>query len=180
MNAANKITFLRIILIPIFVLTYYIFKLNSLVPGILFIIAASTDFLDGYIARKYDMVTTFGKFLDPLVDKMLTQAAFILLASTNHIEAWIVIVIISREFIINGLRIVAASENITIAASYLGKIKTTSQFIAIILLLFSETVFRSFNPVIFTIFIYLCLIFTILSGLDYLIKNQKVLKLDEI
>lgn len=180
MNLANKITISRIILIPIFVICFYIFKLESLVPAIIFIIAASTDFLDGYIARSRNMVTTFGKFLDPLVDKMLTQAAFILLSSFGYIEAWIVIIIVSREFIISGLRILAASKNITIAASYWGKLKTVSQFVAIIMLLFSKTILSGLNPFIFEIAIYICLILTIISGIDYLVKNKNVLNLDNI
>lgn len=180
MNLANKITVSRIILIPIFVIVFYIYKTASIIPGIIFVIAASTDFLDGYIARSRNMVTKFGKFLDPLVDKMLTQAAFILLASFGYMPAWIVIVIISREFIINGLRTLAASDNITIAASWWGKLKTTSQFIAIIMLLFSDTLLKGLNGIVFEIAIYICLILTIISGVDYLIKNKNVLNLENI
>lgn len=180
MNLANKITISRIIFIPLFVIGFYIYRLDSILPGIIFIIASSTDFLDGYIARSRNMVTTFGKFLDPLVDKMLTQSAFILLASFGHMEAWIVIVIISREFIINGLRTIAASENVTIAASKWGKLKTVSQMLAITLLLFSKTILEGVNPFIFEIMIYISLILTVISGIDYLIKNIRVLDLGDI
>lgn len=177
-NLANKLTLLRLFLVPVFVIVFNIFKTQSVIPAILFIITAATDFLDGYIARSRNLVTTFGKFMDPLVDKVLTQAGFIMLIQEGLIPAWTIIVIIFRELLIDGLRILAASNNITIAASIYGKLKTTFQMITIILYLFIDTI--KLPNIIYPIFLYISVILTILSGLDYLIKNIKVLDLDNI
>ncbi len=179
MNLANKLTMLRLIMVPVFVVVFNIYGTDSVIPAIIFIITASTDFLDGYIARSRNLITTFGKFMDPLVDKVLTQAGFILLVSVGLIPAWTVIVIIFRELLIDGLRILAASRNITIAASIYGKLKTTFQMITIILYLLRGTL--TFIPnIVYPIFLYTSVLLTILSGLDYLIKNIKVLELDKI
>ena len=170
MNLANKITLVRVILVPIFIFVFYLDINNSqFYAALIFIIASMTDALDGYIARSRKLVTNFGKFIDPLADKILTSAALILLSEAGKIPGWVVIIIISREFTITGFRILAASEGITIAASSLGKIKTTTQLLSIILLLSNNI-----------IFLYISLFFTILSGIDYIIKNKHVLKLEEI
>ena len=181
MNLPNKITFSRVLMIPVFILMFYIdIPNNQLYAGLIFIIAALTDTLDGYLARKNNQVTNLGKFIDPLADKLLVSAAFILLVETGAIPAWVVITIIAREFTITGFRIIAASEGITIAASSLGKFKTITQLIAIILLLFNNVFFERFNIPMDQIFLYLSLIFTVLSGYDYIAKNIKTLNLDNM
>ncbi|SHG94480.1 CDP-diacylglycerol--glycerol-3-phosphate 3-phosphatidyltransferase [Anaerosphaera aminiphila DSM 21120] len=177
MNLPNKLTFLRILMVPIFVIFMYVdFKYSKLVATLIFSIASFTDFLDGYLARKNKLVTNFGKFADPLADKILVCAALITLTELGSIPGWGVIIIISREFSVTGLRIIAASENITIAASKLGKVKTISQLVSMIILL---TNISSLH-LIGLIFFYIAVFFTVLSGVDYFIKNKNVLDLDNI
>lgn len=177
MNTPNKLTLLRIIMVPVFVLFMYLnFEYARIIATILFCIASFTDFLDGYLARKYHLVTNFGKFADPLADKILVCSAMILLVQTGEIPAWGVIIIISREFAVTGFRIIAASENITIAASSLGKVKTVSQLIAIIFLLSQLNILLLPGKILF----YIAVVFTIISGADYFIKNKKVLDLNNI
>ena len=140
----------------------------------IFIIASFTDMLDGKIARKYNLITNFGKFMDPLADKLLVSAALIALIPLGKIPAWIVIVIISREFIISGFRLIASDNGIVIAASYWGKIKTVTQMVMIVLLIADFS--NSIIDVLETVFIYLALALTVISLVDYLIKNKNVLK----
>ncbi len=180
MNIANKITTIRMFMIPVFVVVILITGLESLLPGILFIVAALTDFVDGYLARSRNLVTNFGKFMDPLADKLLSTTALIMLIQLGKISAWIVVIIVAREFIITGFRVLAASNNITIAASIWGKFKTTTQFIAIILLLFKDTLLLNLVFPLDTIFVYVSLILTIISAADYIIKNKNVLDLSNI
>lgn len=176
MNLANKITMLRVLMIPIFVVILFSdFENNHYIAGLVFAIASGTDCLDGYIARHKGQVTTFGKFIDPLADKILVSAALISLVQLGKVPAWVVIVIIAREFTITGFRIVAASEGITIAASPLGKIKTITQLIAIISLLIRNFPFNLLNFPFDYIMLYISLFFTILSGVDYIYKNKHVL-----
>ena len=176
MNIANKVTTVRMFMVPVFVVSYYIFGNDYNIAAIIFALASLTDALDGHLARSRNLVTTFGKFMDPLVDKILTMAGFILLTSTNAIPAWACILIIARELIITGLRTLAASNNVTIAASKGGKAKTMSQCISIFLLLVSNETFNYVGLIIF----YLAVVLTVLSGADYLIKNKKVLNLNDI
>lgn len=177
MNTPNKLTLMRTLMVPIFVLCMYLdFNNSRIVATLIFAIASFTDFLDGYLARRDNLVTNFGKFADPLADKILVCSAMIMLVSTGEMPAWAVIIIIAREFTITGFRIIAASENITIAASPLGKFKTVTQLISNILLL---TGIESFRPLGMGIF-YLAVVFTVISGADYLIKNKKVLDLENI
>ena len=179
MNLANKLTIIRLFMVPVFVIIYNIFGVNSVIPAIVFALTSATDFLDGHIARSRNLITTFGKFMDPLIDKVLTQAGFLVLVGSGIIPAWAVIIIIFRELLIDGLRILAASNNITIAASIYGKLKTTSQMITIILYLLSGVL--TFIPnIVYDIFLYISVILTILSGMDYLMKNIQVLDLDNI
>lgn len=181
MNLANKITLFRVVLIPVFMLVLYSdIEGAQTIAAIIFIFASMTDMLDGYIARSRNLVTNFGKFVDPLADKLLVSAALISLVEMGKIPAWVVVVIIAREFTITGFRTIAASEGITIAASPWGKIKTISQLIAISLLLLNNVVFRNFGIPMDNIMLYLALIFTIISGVDYLYRNKEVLKLDNI
>ena len=176
MNLPNKLTILRVIMIPFFLVALLVdgIPAGKWVALAIFIIASFTDMLDGKIARKYNLITNFGKFMDPLADKLLVSAALIALIPLGKIPAWIVIVIISREFIISGFRLIASDNGIVIAASYWGKIKTVTQMVMIVLLIadFSNSVMN----VLETVFIYLALALTVISLLDYLIKNKNVLK----
>lgn len=175
MNLPNKITIIRVCMIPFFL----IFMLTNLVPysnyiaAAIFIIACLTDAIDGYIARKYNLITDFGKFMDPLADKLLVCSAFICFVELKQVSAWIVIIIISREFIISGFRLVASDNGIVIAASYWGKFKTIAQMIMSILLIINLDT-AMFN-LLEQVFIYLSLILTIVSLVDYLIKNKNVI-----
>ncbi len=184
MNLANKVTMFRLLMIPVFVVSFILMGVTSVVPALIFIIASLSDFVDGYIARKYDMMTTFGKFVDPLVDKVLTQAAFIMLISVNKIPAWIVVVIVARELMITGFRTIAASDGVTIAASKWGKYKTTFQMLAIIMYLLEDNLLANIgffhNYEVSAVLLYIALAFTIISAVDYLVKNIKVLDLENI
>ncbi|MEW8974363.1 MAG: CDP-diacylglycerol--glycerol-3-phosphate 3-phosphatidyltransferase [Tissierellaceae bacterium] len=180
MNLANKITLFRVLLVPIFMLVLYLDIDNShIYATIIFIIASLTDTLDGYIARSRNLVTNFGKFIDPLADKVLVSAALISLVEMGKIPAWIVVIIIAREFTITGFRIIAASEGITIAASPWGKVKTITQLLAIILVLLNNFPFTYLNIRMDTIMLYISLIFTVFSGYDYIYKNKEALNLND-
>lgn len=178
MNLANKLTILRVILIPVFL----VILLSPLVPEpmnryvavIIFIVASLTDFLDGYIARSQNMVTNFGKFMDPLADKLLVCSALISMVELGDLSAWVVVVIISREFAITGFRTLAMEANIVIAAAWSGKIKTTIQMIMIIFVLLP--LHGTGIYFIEKVLIFLALVFTILSAIEYLTKNKQVLK----
>lgn len=177
MNLPNKLTMLRVCMIPFFVLfllTDLGGSMGKYIACAIFIAASFTDFLDGYLARKHNLVTNFGKFMDPLADKLLVCSAIICLTSVNKLAAWIVILIISREFIISGFRLIASDNGVVIAASYWGKFKTVSQMIMIVILILDFPI-PAFT-VLGTIFTYLSLILTVVSLIDYLIKNKHVLK----
>ena len=176
MNLPNKLTTLRVFMIPFFVffLLYQggentTFRMISLV---LFIVASLTDLLDGKIARKYNLVTNFGKFMDPLADKLLVCSALIALVDFDKVAAWIVIIIIAREFIISGFRLIAADNGVVIAASYWGKFKTTFQMIMIILLILDLN--YPFSGVVNMVVTYIALILTVVSLIDYIVKNYKI------
>lgn len=175
MNLPNKLTVLRVILIPFFVISLLAFngsvQLLRFLAAAIFIVASLTDLLDGKIARKYNLVTNFGKFMDPLADKLLVCSALICLIQLGQIPAWMVIIIVSREFIISGFRLVAAEQGIVIAASYWGKWKTTFQMIAVILLILDLPVLHA--AAVFCTWV--ALILTIISLVDYIKKNHKVL-----
>lgn len=175
MNLPNKLTIFRVCTIPFFVLFMefdVIGEADKYIAVALFIIASVTDAMDGHIARKYNLVTNFGKFMDPLADKLLVCSALICL--TDIIPSWVVVVIISRELIISGFRIIAADNGIVIAASYWGKVKTVCQMIMIIWLI----VDLPYKPyyIIGQILIYVSLVLTVISLVDYMIKNREVLK----
>lgn len=177
MNLANKITIMRIMMIPLFMIILFSNINNSdYIAAAIFALASITDSLDGYIARSRNLVTTFGKFMDPLADKLLVSSALISLVQMGRIPSWVVVLIIAREFTITGFRTIAASEGITIAASPLGKIKTITQLIAIISLLINNFPFRLIGFPFDLIMTYISLIFTILSGVDYIFRNKQVLK----
>ncbi len=176
MNLPNKLTILRVIMIPFFVLAllYNGGQNQTLryVAAAIFIIASLTDMLDGKIARKYNLVTNFGKFMDPLADKLLVCSALICLVELKELPAWMVIVIISREFIISGFRLVASDNGVVIAASYWGKFKTTFQMIAVVLLIVG---IPSLSMVT-TAVVWIALVLTVISLVDYIAKNVNVLK----
>lgn len=177
MNLPNKLTIFRVILIPFFVVFLLVpcfGDYGRYIAAAVFILASLTDLLDGKIARKYHLVTDFGKFMDPLADKLLVCAAMICLVESGQLPAWIVIIIISREFIISGFRLVAADNGIVIAASYWGKFKTVFQMLMIIVLILdiNTTAFQ----IIGTVLIYVSLALTVISLVDYLVKNKDVLK----
>ncbi len=189
MNIPNKITISRIFLIPIFIVILSIpfnwgewnigettLPISHFVAALIFIIASGTDWLDGYYARKYNLVTNLGKFLDPLADKLLVSAALILLVEMGLAPAWIVIIIISREFAVTGLRLVAAGEGIVLAASNMGKLKTVTQILAIILLLLHNFPFSYLGFPFATIVLYIAMIITAISGYDYFVKNLHVMR----
>lgn len=177
MNLPNKLTLFRVILIPFFVffmLAPNMTGFNNYIAVAIFIVASLTDLLDGKIARKYNLVTNFGKFMDPLADKLLVCSAMICLIQTGALDAWIVVIIIAREFIISGFRLIASDNGVVIAASYWGKFKTTFQMIMVIVLILNLP-YKAFD-ILGTVLIYVSLALTIISLLDYVIKNKDVLK----
>ncbi|HEY5557113.1 CDP-diacylglycerol--glycerol-3-phosphate 3-phosphatidyltransferase [Acetobacterium sp.] len=177
MNLPNKITVLRMLMIPFFIAALLIdFPFHQPIAAALFIIAALTDSLDGYLARSRNLVTDFGKFMDPLADKLLVCSALICFVELGSVPAWIVIIIIAREFAITGLRTLAASDGIVISASKWGKAKTMSQMIAIVIILFNNWPFALINFPADMIMIYIALVLTIFSGVDYFIINKKVFR----
>ena len=174
MNLPNKLTIFRVILIPVFIIALMSGiipePVNRYVGVVIFCVASFTDYLDGHIARKYNLVTNCGKFMDPLADKLLVSSALICMIELGFLPAWIVIIIISREFIITGFRLIAAEGGLVIAASWWGKIKTVTQMLMIILVLFGV------GGIIGNILIILATVFTVISGVDYIVKNIGVLK----
>lgn len=174
MNLPNKLTMFRVILIPFFVvfLLVDITPVDKWIALAIFIIASLTDMLDGKIARKYNLVTNFGKFMDPLADKLLVCSALVCLVAVDSIPAWMVIVIIAREFIISGFRLVASDNGVVIAASYWGKFKTTFQIIMICLMIADLAALQLLT----TIVTWVAVILTIVSLVDYLVKNKEVMK----
>ena len=174
MNLPNKLTILRVIMIP-----FFVFFLLSGVGGsaskwialVIFAAASITDTLDGYIARRDNLITDFGKFMDPLADKLLVCSALICMIELRELPAWMVIIIISREFIISGFRLVASDNGVVIAASYWGKFKTTFQMIGVVLLIFNIPALS----MVTTIVIWIALALTVISLVDYVVKNAGVL-----
>ncbi|AIC94768.1 MULTISPECIES: CDP-diacylglycerol--glycerol-3-phosphate 3-phosphatidyltransferase [Shouchella] len=188
MNLPNKITIARICLIPLFMLFLLVdlpfgelemfndtIAVSLLIAALIFVIAAGTDWLDGYYARKLNLITSFGKFIDPLADKLLVTAALIGLVEIQLIPAWIAIVIISREFIVTGIRLVAAAEGDVIAASNLGKWKTLTQMVAIIATLLHNIPFSAISFPFADLMLYVAAILTIWSGVDYFVKNKHII-----
>lgn len=174
MNLPNKLTIFRIALVPVFLIILYIDSDNGATNWVafaIFCVASATDALDGYIARKYNLITDFGKFMDPLADKLLVITAMICLIDTGEIPSWVVMIIIAREFIISGFRLVAADNGIVIAASKWGKLKTITQMTMIIVVLLNVPLFHILEQVL----IYLALVLTVVSLLDYIMKNKQVL-----
>ena len=173
MNLPNKLTTFRVILIPFFVffmLAPNMTGINHYIAAAIFIVASLTDLLDGKIARKYNLVTNFGKFMDPLADKLLVCSAMICLIQTGQLAAWIVVIIIAREFIISGFRLIASDNGVVIAASYWGKFKTTFQMLMVIVLILN--VQMPFFQILGKILTYAALILTVVSLIDYIVKSR--------
>ena len=170
----NKLTMFRVLLIPFFIvfLLVPITSFDKWIALAIFIVASLTDLRDGKIARKYNWVTNFGKFMDPLADKLLVCSALICLIELDKIPAWMVIIIIAREFIISGFRLVASDNGVVIAASYWGKFKTTFQMVAVCLLIAD---IQAIN-IVTQIVLWIAVILTVVSLIDYLIKNKDVMK----
>ncbi|GLG00629.1 CDP-diacylglycerol--glycerol-3-phosphate 3-phosphatidyltransferase [Alicyclobacillus hesperidum subsp. aegles] len=189
MNLANRITLARIFLVPVvcvILLLHYnfgSFTLNGqtttggeVIAAFIFVVAAATDGLDGYIARKQQMVTNFGKFLDPLADKLLVSAVLISLVQMQRLPAWVAIVIISREFAVTGLRLIAAAEGVVIAASKFAKWKTVTQMVGMVLLMVNNFPFSAVHVPAADIMLYVMVAMTVLSGLDYFLKNKQMIQ----
>lgn len=172
MNIPNKLTVLRMILVPVFMVVYMIEAIpyHTAIAAAIFILASLTDWLDGYLARKNNEVTNFGKFMDPLADKLLVTGALLCLMERDMVAFWVVMIIIAREFIVSGLRLVAVTKGIVIAAGQLGKLKTVLQLVAIIAAILSV------HKIIVDVLIYLCTLMTVISGADYLVRNRKVFR----
>jgi CDP-diacylglycerol--glycerol-3-phosphate 3-phosphatidyltransferase len=191
-NLANRITVARVILVP-FVMIFLLVPTpgwgwqmaggwisgGSLIATIIFIVASATDTLDGYIARKRNLITNFGKFMDPLADKLLVSTALISLVAISRAPAWIVIIMIGREFAVTGLRSVASAAGTVIAASWFGKWKTVAQMVAIVLLMLNNFPFAYIHFPMDQVMLYVAALLTLLSGFDYFYKNRHAIRADE-
>ncbi|OOM74692.1 CDP-diacylglycerol--glycerol-3-phosphate 3-phosphatidyltransferase [Clostridium sp. BL-8] len=196
MNLANKLTLIRIVLVPVFLIFLAVRDIpyGSFIATFIFILASLTDKLDGYIARSRNQITNFGKFMDPLADKLLVTAALISLVEVHVVPSWAAVVIIAREFAVSGLRSIAAAQGRVIAASWWGKIKTVIQIIAIILLLLKINIhdakllkiftidnyyLKKFFVIVPTVALMLAVIVTLISGYDYFKKNKEAVSYDK-
>lgn len=179
MNTPNKLTIVRMIMVPflvLFMLTGWGGEANRYICLVIFAGASITDWFDGYLARKNNLVTNFGKFMDPLADKLLVCSALICLIELGKLPAWIVIIIIAREFIISGFRLIAAENGVVIAANYWGKFKTVSQMVMIILLILD---FGGAFDILEQIFIWLSVAMTVISLITYILQNKSVLSMQD-
>ena len=177
MNTPNKLTVARMILVPflvVFLLTGWGGEANRWICLAIFVAASVTDWFDGHLARKNNLVTNFGKFMDPLADKLLVCSALICMIELDRLPAWFVIIIIAREFIISGFRLIASDNGVVIAASYWGKFKTTFQMLMVIVLILN--IQMPFFQILGVILTYVALILTVVSLIDYIVKNKDVLK----
>lgn len=174
MNLPNKLTIARMCMVPLFMIALMMnTDMSRIAAAVIFALASLTDMLDGQIARKYNMITNFGKLMDPLADKVLTAAAMICLVELGDLAAWIAILIIFREYLITGLRSVAASENIVVAANIWGKVKTVCQMIALMLLMLKPQIVALCGVNVGLWLMYVAVILTVYSGLDYVLKLNK-------
>lgn len=179
MNTPNKLTVARMIMVPffvLFILTGWGGEANRYICLVIFAAASITDWFDGKLARKYNLVTNFGKFMDPLADKLLVCSALICMIELDRLPAWMVIVVIAREFIISGFRLIAAENGVVIAANYWGKFKTASQMVMIILLILN---FDGIFEILTNIFIWLSLALTVISLITYIVQNKNVISMQE-
>lgn len=174
MNLPNKLTTMRMALVPVFIVLYLMDY--HYIAAAVFIAASLTDFLDGHLARKHNLVTNFGKIMDPLADKLLVTSALVCMVQTGVVPGWMVIVILAREFAITGLRSVAASEGVVIAAAWSGKIKTVTQMIAIIFLLIGNWPFELIAVPFAQIMLWIAVIMTVYSGAEYIYKSRELFR----
>ena len=177
LNLPNKLTVIRVFAIPIFLIFLYISKgIFKFMPLLIFAGAAVTDAIDGHIARRDNLITDFGKFMDPLADKLLTASAFIAFVEIGYLSSWVVVLIISREFLVSGFRTLAASKGVTIAANAWGKIKTVFQMVLIITVLINYTGYFGFTNPLITPLIAITVLLTVTSGAVYIYENMGVIK----
>ena len=175
MNLPNRLTLLRVIMVPFFIVFYL--KGYFLISFVLFVLASLTDLLDGHIARKRNLISNFGKIMDPLADKILVYSAFCLMVENGLVPAWMLIVILVREFAVSGMRTVAASEGIVVAADLSGKIKTVLQMIAVPMLILTGVILSDIWFTLSMAMLWASLIMTVYSGIQYIYKNRKVFSL---
>ncbi len=174
MNLPNKLTVARVCMVPLFMVALMLnTEVSRVVATVIFALASFTDMLDGKIARKHNLITNFGKLMDPLADKILTAAAMVCLVELGDLAAWIVVIILFREYAITGLRSVAASENIVVAANIWGKVKTVCQMIALMLLMLKPQIVALCGVNLGLILMYVALLLTVYSGVDYVVKLNK-------
>ena len=174
MNLPNKLTLIRICLVPLFIACFYIDAPWALyVAAVIFVGAFITDIADGYIARSQNLVTNFGKLMDPIADKLLTASALLMLTAKGMIDPIAVIIIIAREFLISGFRLVSAGSGVVIAANWLGKIKTTTQAVAMVLVMLHDLVLKVFGFRLDVWMVWISVFFTVISAWDYIVKNRK-------
>lgn len=169
MNTANKLTLLRVLMIPVFMLALYLeFPFDDIIALVIFILASVTDFIDGYVARNFNQITDFGKFMDPLADKLLVISAMLWFVEVGKMSAWAVLIVLAREFAVSGLRMVAAPKGIVIAAAWSGKIKTAATMVCICVMLVPMP------ALVYDICAAVIVLTTLWSGVEYFIKNRKV------
>lgn len=191
MNLPNKLTMIRLISVPIFVIVYLFpyqslgiviptfdvfstqLSLLDIILFLIFVLSSLTDYLDGYLARKNDLVTTFGKFVDPIADKLIVNSALLLLAYSHDISIVVPIIMIARDTVVDAIRLMASQRNVVLAASYLGKAKTMTQMIAICLLLLNNVIFDALSIPLAQIMIWLATCISVISGIDYFVKNKQ-------
>ena len=179
MNIPNKLTILRIILVPVFVACFYLPVEGAMyIAAAVFVVAYFTDMLDGYIARKYNLITDFGKLMDPMADKLLTAAAMIMLTAYGLCSPIATFLTIGRELVISAFRLVSATQGVVIAAGKIGKLKTLTQFIGIVLILLGNPLFNRIGVPFDQIVIWISVVLAMWSFTDYIVKNLKALKFD--
>lgn len=177
MNLPNKLTVIRVLAIPLFLFFLYVSKgIFRFLPLLIFAAAAVTDAIDGHIARRDNLITDFGKFMDPLADKLLTASAFIAFVEIDYLSSWVVVLIISREFLVSGFRTLAASKGVTIAANPWGKIKTVFQMVLILIVLLNYTGYAEFTTSWITPLVAIVVLLTVTSGATYIYENIDVIK----
>lgn len=178
-NLPNKLTLLRILMVPFLIACFYL-KVNwwSYAAAGIFVLAYFTDMLDGQIARKRNLITDFGKLMDPIADKLLSVSALVMLTAVDMLNPVAAIIIVAREFFISGFRLVAVEKGVVIAASWMGKVKTVSQFVAITMVLLHDLVLRIFGFPLDMAVMWVSVLFTVVSGVDYVIKNKDTISLE--
>ena len=180
MNTANVLTLIRIVLVPVFILFFYLNLAHHMIYALaIFILASATDWLDGMIARKYEMITDFGRFMDPIADKLLVLAGVIMLVAAGVIHPVLAVVLIGREMIMSGFRLVAATKGLVISAGILGKIKTVTQFVAVSVLLIVSYLPGALR-ICGDVLLYISVVFSVWSCVDYIVRHRSVLNLKNI